>query len=75
MRIKYKPLLNWLRTNVHTQGSKLRYGDLIQQATGNPLDLAAYKAGLEAQYIGPTPPTKTDRPSANRYQRITLPRP
>lgn len=47
----FKPLLKWLRTNVHGQGSLLTTDELLRQATGKPLSTAAFKAHLKARYL------------------------
>ena len=44
-------LLAWLRAHVHAQGSRYATADLIAQATGRPLDAAAYGRHLEARYL------------------------
>jgi carboxypeptidase Taq len=46
------PLLGWLRTNVHSQGSRLGFNDLLRAATGKPLDPADFQAHLTARYLG-----------------------
>jgi carboxypeptidase Taq len=45
------PLLGWLRANVHVQGSRLGFNDLLRQATGKPLDPADFEAHLTARYL------------------------
>lgn len=47
----FKPLLSWLRANVHSQGSRLSTDALLEQATGAPLGVAAFRAHLEARYL------------------------
>lgn len=47
----FKPLLRWLRANVHANGSLLTTDALIRQATGKPLGTAAFKAHLKARYL------------------------
>ncbi|WP_366933182.1 carboxypeptidase M32 [Ferrovibrio sp.] len=47
----FKPLLRWLRQNVHGQASLLSTDDLLRQATGKPLGTAAFKAHLKARYL------------------------
>ena len=47
----FKPLLAWLRDNVHAKGSSLSTRDLLIQATGKPLDGAIFKAHLRARYL------------------------
>ena len=45
------PLLGWLRTHVHGQGSLLGFQDLLRAATGKPLDPADFEAHLTARYL------------------------
>ena len=45
------PLLGWLRTHVHGQGSRLGFNDLLRAATGKPLDPADFEAHLAARYL------------------------
>jgi carboxypeptidase Taq len=45
------PLLGWLRTKVHGVGSRLEFNDLLQAATGKPLDPADFQAHLTARYL------------------------
>lgn len=47
----FAPLLAWLRANVHAKGSLLNTDELLTEATGRPLDPAAYMAHLEARYL------------------------
>ena len=47
----FKPLLGWLRANVHREASKLAPADLIHQATSRPLDAASFLAHLERRYL------------------------
>lgn len=47
----FKPLLKWLRANVHGRGSLLTTDELLRQATGKPLGTAAFKAHLKARYL------------------------
>jgi carboxypeptidase Taq len=48
------PLLRWLRTNVHGQGSRLGFNDLLLQATGKPLDPTDFETHLTARYLDPS---------------------
>ncbi len=50
-RGEHAPLLAWLRTNVHGQGSRLGFNDLLRAATGKPLDPADFEAHLTARYL------------------------
>ncbi len=45
------PLVNWLRTNVHWQGNRLGFNDLLLAATGRKLDPSAFTAHLTARYL------------------------
>jgi len=45
------PLLAWLRANVHGQGSRLGFQDLLRAATGKPLDPADFMAHLRSRYL------------------------
>jgi carboxypeptidase Taq len=46
------PLLNWLRTHVHSLGSKLSSADLLSAATGQALSTEIYKNHLKTRYLG-----------------------
>jgi carboxypeptidase Taq len=46
------PLMGWLRENVHSQGSRLGFQDLLRHATGKPLDPSDFTAHLRARYLG-----------------------
>ncbi|ABS69410.1 Carboxypeptidase Taq [Xanthobacter versatilis] len=48
----FAPLLAWLRTNVHSQGSLLETDALLTRATGRPLDASVFKAHLVRRYGG-----------------------
>ena len=45
------PLVAWLRQNVHGQGSRLGFNDLLHAATGKPLDPADFMAHITARYL------------------------
>ncbi|MSO55028.1 MAG: carboxypeptidase M32 [Rhodospirillales bacterium] len=47
----FKPLVSWLRRNVHEPASSLPTAELLRQATGRPLDIAAFKKHLEIRYL------------------------
>lgn len=47
----FVPLIGWLRTHIHTQGSLLATDDLLTAATGRPLDAAIYRRHLERRYL------------------------
>ena len=45
-----RPLLDWLRTNVHQWGRKYPPTELIRRIVGGPLDPAPYLAYLEKKF-------------------------
>ncbi len=47
----FAPLLAWLRTHVHAKGSSLSTSELVEQATGRPLDTAGFERHLRARYL------------------------
>lgn len=47
----FKSLLDWLRKNVHGHGSKFETPDLLEKATGRPLDAETFKAHLKKRYL------------------------
>ena len=48
---EFAPVTQWLCENVHALGSKLSSSEIIQAATGKPLDVGIYKAHLSARYL------------------------
>ncbi len=46
------PVVAWLRENVHSQGSIGDTDAILTRATGAPLGVTAYRAHLEARYLG-----------------------
>lgn len=46
----FKPLLNWLRDNVHSQGSRYTPNELLTKATGSTIDVELYKRHLQERY-------------------------
>lgn len=48
----FSPLVTWLRRHVHEQGSRLSTDALLAEATGRPLDAAAFKTHLRRRYLG-----------------------
>jgi carboxypeptidase Taq len=46
----FRPLLGWLRANVHAQGSLLDMPELLTHATGRPLELQPFLDHLRARY-------------------------
>ena len=47
----FRPLLGWLHTNVHEQGSLLDMPELLTRATGRPLELHPFLDHLRARYL------------------------
>lgn len=50
-RGEFKPLLEWLRENVHCHGRRYAAPVLIEKATGSPADPSALISSLEARYL------------------------
>jgi carboxypeptidase Taq len=48
----FAPLMIWLRCNVHEHGSRLSTDELLVEATGRPLETAAFKRHLRRRYLG-----------------------
>ena len=48
---QYGGLLDWLRTKVHQQGERFTPGELIEHATGEPLQVGYYLEGLREKYL------------------------
>jgi carboxypeptidase Taq len=48
----FKPLVGWLRTYIHEQGSLYETDELLARATGRPLDAGVFKAHLKRRYLG-----------------------
>lgn len=48
----YTPLLDWLHTHVHGQGSTLSPTELMQSATGSPISSASYLKHLKQRFLG-----------------------
>jgi carboxypeptidase Taq len=46
------PLVSWLRVRVHGQGSRLGFNELMQEATGSPLDPKFFEDHLARRYLG-----------------------
>ena len=49
-RGEFRPLLDWLRTNIHSRGKQLRAGELVQRVTGAPLSHQALIAHLHRKF-------------------------
>jgi carboxypeptidase Taq len=47
----FGPLLGWLREHVHALGSSVTAAEMLQRATGKPLDAAVFKAHLRRRYV------------------------
>ena len=47
----FRPLMGWLRENVHQWGGRFSGDELLMRATGAPLETAAFKAHLKARYL------------------------
>jgi carboxypeptidase Taq len=45
------PLTAWLTRNVHSQGARLGFGQLLEQATGEAFSPAAFLAHLTERYL------------------------
>jgi carboxypeptidase Taq len=48
----FTPLVDWLRANIHSQGSRYETDELLTRATGRPLDANVFKAHLRRRYVG-----------------------
>ena len=44
-------MVDWLRDNIHSQGARWTTTELLERATGGPLDIANYKAHLHERYL------------------------
>jgi len=51
-RGEYQTLLQWLRRNVHQQGSRYRPPELIQRITGAPTGIQPHLEHLRSKYGG-----------------------
>jgi Zn-dependent M32 family carboxypeptidase len=45
-------LLSWLRERVHSQGSLLSTAELVESATGRPLETKSFERHLRDRYLG-----------------------
>jgi carboxypeptidase Taq len=45
------PLTAWLTTNIHQHGARLGFNELLRQATGEPLNPAAFETHLTSRYL------------------------
>ncbi len=48
---RFGPLVDWLRDHIHSQGARWTTTELLERATGGPLDIAHYKAHLHERYL------------------------
>jgi carboxypeptidase Taq len=48
-RGEFRPLLDWLRKNIHSRGKQLRAGPLVQRVTGQPLSHRALLTHLHGK--------------------------
>ena len=46
----FKPVLEWLRENIHMHGKKYTAGRLVQKVTGEPLNAVYFQKYLEHKY-------------------------
>lgn len=47
----FKPLMAWLKENIHSKASSLSTKELLTAATGKPIDVSSYKKHLEQRYL------------------------
>jgi carboxypeptidase Taq len=47
----FRPLMAWLRPNVHERGSSMTTAEIVTAATGRPLDVGVFKAHLKRRYL------------------------
>jgi carboxypeptidase Taq len=47
----FAPLTGWLRQNIHAKASRLGFNALLEEATGQKLNPAAFQAHLTARYL------------------------
>ena len=47
----FAPLQGWLRENIHAKASSLSTQELVQEATGKPLDATLYRQHLMQRYL------------------------
>jgi len=48
----FATLLGWLRQNVHAQGSSGSTDEILQRATGKPLDPSVFQGHIRRRYLG-----------------------
>lgn len=49
---EFRPLLQWMNRNVHAWGAKLTPQELLERATGRPLDAGPYLAYIRGKFKG-----------------------
>ena len=47
----FQPLMGWLATHVHSQGSRYSTDEILTRATGRPLDPTVFMAHLRRRYV------------------------
>jgi len=47
----FAPLMGWLAEHVHAQASSAGFEEIVEKATGKPLDPAVFKAHLKTRYL------------------------
>jgi carboxypeptidase Taq len=47
----FSPLTAWLTENIHRHGARLGFNELLQSATGEPLNPRAFEAHLVSRYL------------------------
>jgi carboxypeptidase Taq len=50
---RFAPIVQWLRSNIHSVGASDSTGGIIQRATGRPLNATAFKVHLQRRYHAP----------------------
>ena len=51
-RCDFKPLYDWLQTNIHSLGCSIQAPELVIRATGTELNTGAFKRHLTSRYLG-----------------------
>lgn len=46
----HKPLLNWLRENIHHHGRRYRADELVERVTGRPLSIKPFVAYINSKF-------------------------
>lgn len=49
-RGEFRPLLDWLRANIHTHGQRYRANELVERVTGKPLSADAFVAYVRRKF-------------------------